>query len=143
MTDEPSSDVSERFRIEAQATLFGFPPATVQVSIRRRTLSWRVAGAARTMAGSLVITLVVVFVPPHAPWVIGALATGVFLARRRWRERFTLERVEGPCPKCGTPLRVKAGRLRVGHPMSCEVCHHESSLRIPESLLEERPSPAT
>ena len=143
MTGEPGFDSSERRTIEAQAALFGFPPATVQVSIRRRALSWRVARAARTMAGFVVVALVVVFVPPHAPWAIGALTTGVILARRRWRERFTLELVEGPCPKCGTPLTVKASRLRVPHPMSCEGCHHESSLRIPQGLLEEGPTPAT
>jgi hypothetical protein len=61
--------------------------------------------------------------------------TGAFLARRRWIERFTLEHVEGTCPKCGGALAVKPGRLRTPHPVSCEGCHHESSLAIGPGAL--------
>jgi hypothetical protein len=83
-----------------------------------------------------VIAPFVAIVPPHAPWAIGALATGVILARRRWLERFTLERVEGVCPKCGEPLAVKAARLRLPHLVACEGCHHQSELRFSEEVLE-------
>ena len=124
-----------RFTVEGEAVVFGFPDTPVELSVRRRALSWRAGGAARTAALFVVLAPLVAIVPPHAPWAIGALAAGGLLARRRWSERFTLERVEGPCPKCGAPLAVKAGRLELPHPVSCESCHHQTALRFPESAL--------
>lgn len=125
-----------RFTVEGEAVVFGFPNTPVEMSVRRRAVSWRAGGAARTLAVFVVAAPLVAIVPPHAPWAIGALATGVILARRRWSERFTLERVEGACPKCGEPLAVTSGRLKLPHPVSCEACHYETTLRFPESALE-------
>ena len=127
-----------RFTVEAEATVFGFPNTRVELSVRRRAVSWRAGGAARTLVAFVAVAPLVAIVPPHAPWAIGALAAGAILARRRWRERFTLERVEGACPKCGESLAVKSGRLRVPHPVSCEACHHQTSLTFPEDVLEPR-----
>jgi hypothetical protein len=129
----------ERFTVQAEALVFGFPSTPVTMSVRRRAASWRVGGAARTLALFVVVAPLVAIVPPHAPWAIGALVIGVILARRRWRERFTLERVEGSCPKCGAPLAVKASRLQLPHPVACESCHHQSALRVPPQQLEGSP----
>lgn len=125
-----------RFTVEGEATVFGFPPTPAALSVRRRPRSWRVGGAARTMVISAAIAPFAALVPPHAPWAIGALGTGMLLARRRLQERFTLERVEGTCPKCGVPLVVKAARLRRPHPVSCDSCHHQTALRFPAQSLE-------
>jgi hypothetical protein len=130
-----ADDDGDRFTVAAEAVVFGFPPTPVELSVRRRAVGWRAGGAARRLAIFVVIAPVVAIVPPHAPWAIGALATGVILARRRWSERFTLERVEGVCPKCGEPLAVKSGRLRVPHPVACEACHHQTALRFPAEAL--------
>ena len=116
-------------------TLFGFEATEAVASIQRRGRRWRVGGAARTMGIFLVIAPVAAIVPPHAPWGIGALAAGVILARRRMIERFTLIALEATCPKCGAPLRVKRTRLRTPHAISCEVCHHQSSLKFPPEAL--------
>lgn len=130
MAGEPAT-----LRVDAEAILFGFPSTKAVLTVRPRDASWRMGGAAATMAGFTVAAGVVAVVPPHAPWLLGALGTGVFLARRRWTERYTLERVSGTCPKCGGTFRVKRGRLRTPHPVSCERCHFESSLMIPTGAL--------
>ena len=130
------ADGSDRFNVAAEAVVFGFPNTAVELSVRRRAVGWRAGGAARTLALFVVIAPFVAIVPPHAPWAIGALATGVILARRRWSERFTLERAEGVCPKCGEALVVKSGRLRVPHPVACEACHHQTAIRFPEEALQ-------
>ena len=83
----------------------------------------------------LVIAPVAAIVPPHAPWGIGALAVGIILARRRMIERFTLIALEGTCPNCDEPLRVKRTRLRTPHPITCEGCHHQASLKVPAETL--------
>jgi hypothetical protein len=124
-------------RCEAQALLFGFPPAIVKVQIRARALGWRTARAAQILGLFLLITPIAALVPPHAPWGIGALITGVLLARKRWSERFTLEQVAGCCPKCSEELNVKPGRLKHPHPLSCDTCHHQSSLEVARVFLEQ------
>ena len=83
----------------------------------------------------VVIAPFVAIVPPHAPWGIGALAAGAIFARRRMIERFTLISLEGTCPKCEHPLRVKRARLRIPHPLTCEGCHHQASLKVPAEAL--------
>ena len=128
--------VGERsFVTDADVVLFGFPSSAARATIRPRARSWRVGGAARTLGISLVVAPIVALVPPHAPWPIGALAVGVILARRRLAENFTLEGLEGICPKCDRRLIVKTTRLRVPHPVPCEGCHHTVSLRLPEGVL--------
>jgi len=130
------SDTTGVVQIEAEAILFGFPSTSAVLSVRARSASWRATGAAVRLGGCTVLAGVVAIVPPHAPWIIGALGGGVVLARRRWIERCTLESVAGQCPKCGAALRVKAGRLRAPHPVPCEACHHETAIRIDASVLE-------
>jgi hypothetical protein len=125
-----------RVQVEGKASLFGFEPSRVVLRIRRRATSWRATGAAARMGGFTVLAGVVAIVPPHAPWLLGALFGGAFLARRRWIERYTLESVQGACPKCGGALDVKPGRLKAPHPVTCEACHHESSITFPLGALE-------
>jgi hypothetical protein len=134
VSDAPTGD--GRFTVEGETVLFGFPPTRAIMSIKRRPFSWRAGGAAGIMGVFLVVAPVVMIVPPHAPWAIGALASGGILARRRWIEHFTLERVQGTCPKCGAELHVKPGRLRTPHPITCEVCHHQGSIVAPERFLK-------
>jgi hypothetical protein len=122
-------------RIDARVTLFGFEATQAVASIQPRGTRWRLGGAARTMGIFLVIATVAAIVPPHAPWGIGALAAGVILARRRMIEHFTLIALEGTCPKCDEPLRVKRGRLRTPHGITCEGCHHQASLKLPPETL--------
>ena len=121
--------------VVAEAILFGFPPAPVQVTLLQRSRGWRVGGTVRTFGIAVVMAPFVALFPPHAIWPIGALIAGAVLARRRLNERFTLITLEGLCPKCGKALQVKRGRLRNPHPLPCDGCHHEGSLRFPEGTL--------
>jgi hypothetical protein len=84
----------------------------------------------------LLVAPVVVLIPPHVPWALGALATGGFLARRRWLERFTVLDVAGSCPRCGKPVKATRGRLRSPHPVLCESCHFEGSVEVPPEALD-------
>ena len=125
------------FEVDAEATLFGFEPTPAHARIAARSRAWRIGGAARTFGVFAVVAPFVAIIPPHAVWLIGALATGGFLARRRFIERFTLLSLDGTCPKCGAPLEIKSGRLKEPHPLPCETCHHESTLRVPAGTLRD------
>ncbi len=133
----PERDADGAWDVEGEVTLFGFDPTPARAKILPRSRGWRVGGAARTMALFVVVSPFVAVFPPHAVWLIGALLTGGFLARRRYVERFTLRELEGTCPRCGSPFRIKPGRLLVPHPLPCEGCHHESTIRFPQSVLEQ------
>lgn len=124
------------FQTTAEAALFGFDPSPARAEIVARSRGWRVGGAARIFAAFVVVAPFLAIFPPHAVWFIGALSAGGLLARRRYVERYTLVEVEARCPKCDAPLSVKPSRLRVPHPLPCDVCHHESSLRLPEGTLQ-------
>lgn len=132
----PSSTEPTAFEVEAHASLFGFPDTSLHVTMIRRSRGWRVGGAARTFGIAMLVAPVVALLPPHAIWPIGALMTGGVLARRRLHERFTLVTLEGPCPKCATPFNSKRGRLKEPHPLQCDVCHHESRLKLPPDVLD-------
>ena len=124
------------FTANAEASLFGFDPSPLRVTILPRSRGWRVGGAARTFGVFVVVAPFVAIFPPHAVWPIGALLTGGFLARRRYVERFTLTSLEGLCPKCGKGYSVKATRLRTPHALPCDGCHHESRLSLLDGTLQ-------
>lgn len=136
--DSPPPDDDRSFEVGGRAALFGFEDTPLAARIVARSRAWRVGGAVRTFAVFAVVAPLVAVFPPHAVWLIGALAVGAVLARRRYIERYTLVGVEGKCPKCGTPLSVKKGRLKRPHPLPCEGCNHEPSLRLPDDALERR-----
>jgi hypothetical protein len=122
-------------KVEGRAVLFGFQPTPVDVSILPRSRGWRAAGTAQVIGVSLVVAPIVAFVPPHAPWAIGALAAGAIFGRRRWQETHTLMELAGACPKCAAPFHLRPGRLRAPHPLQCEACHHVSALELPSAAL--------
>jgi hypothetical protein len=137
LSDE-SSSTEEVFETDAEAILFGFPPASLRVRLHRRSRSWRVWGAARIFGTSLLVTPVMALLPPHAIWPVGVLLTGAFLARRRLSEHFTLLELVGMCPKCDAQLHIRGGRLREAHTLPCDGCHHQSTLKVAAGLLESR-----
>jgi hypothetical protein len=111
--------------------LFGFPTTKAQVRVLPRTTAWRAGGAILFGVCSLLLAPLVGLVPPHAPWALGALGMGGFLALRRWRERFTILALEGLCPKCGGALGLREGTpLKAVISVPCEGCHHDARLVV-------------
>ena len=122
MADEPQSR-------SAQLVAFGTEPADARVVALERSTAWRAGGTAARLGATAVITPLVALLPPHAPWVAGALIGGVLLARRRWTERWTLMEFEGTCPKCEASIALKPGtRLLSPQPVTCESCHQSMML---------------
>lgn len=121
--------------VPGRVTLFGFDPRPATAALRPRPRSWRLAGTLRIGAATLVVAPIVGILPPHAPWALGALGAGIFLGRRRWNHRLTLESLDAECPKCGAHLTVRPGQLKNPHMVPCEGCHHEATLELsPEAL---------
>lgn len=130
MTDRNLDTVT---RLSPPATLetFGFPanPATVVLLARPR--SWRLTRAVLSLLISWGLAPVVIFVPPHLPWVLAAILTGPILAYRRLTERHTLRSVSGSCPKCGeTVLEETRTRLKLPYSITCPHCHQNLLLSV-------------
>lgn len=130
------SEGGTSFNATGEATLFGFDATSAAVRIQPRSSAWRIGGALGTFLGVVAVASPLVVFPPHAVWLLGGLGAGAFLGRRRYIERFTLLAATGTCPKCGDDFVLKKMRLQVPHPLPCDGCHHESTLRLPDGLLE-------
>lgn len=116
---------------EARFTLFGHPPTPVRIELLPRPLGWRIRRVVLALAVSLLLAPAVFVVPPHVPWALAALAGGIYFARRAWMERFTLEQLEGECPRCGGRIgSAGSERLRQPHTVPCDGCHHVCTLVI-------------
>jgi len=132
-TPDPVSphDLSPGVPVSARITLFGFDVVPADARIEARSTGWRARRAAIALAAGLLVAPVVGLVPPHAPWALGALGMGLFMARRWWAEAHTLHFLEGACPRCGEGVSLSSPvRLRHPHPISCPSCHYESALSV-------------
>lgn len=117
----------------ARVDLFGFDATRATLTLRARSRRWRLSRTLRVLAVTALAVPVVGLVPPHAPWVVGALGTGLILARRRWLHRLSVIGLQARCPRCGFELSLPEGvRLRDPHPVPCEGCHHQASLELAE-----------
>lgn len=135
--NDPSPDSDGTFTADAQVTLFGFDPTPARVDLLPRSRAWRLRGVIPVVLVTLVVAPVVGAIPPHAPWVLAVVGTGTFLARRRWKWRFTLETLQGACPRCGAPVEsTHPERFREPHTLTCDACHNDVVLKVPEEVLE-------
>lgn len=124
--------------LEVPGTLriFGHDDTVARLVVLRRGMAWRGLRAGGLLLAGLVAAPVVALIPPHAAWALAAVITGLVLGGRKWAERFTLLSLEGPCPRCGSTIRV-AGPTRLKNPdtVDCEGCHHGSTLTVPQESL--------
>ena len=141
-TAEPADRPGENGVVRAPAAelrVFGEVPTPAELTVYVRTRAWRLRGTITRVALTAVLAPVAFLVPPHAPWGVGALAGGLFLARRRWTERFTIESFAGTCPRCGRALTLaKGSRMLVPHSLPCHGCHHEVLLHPEIDRVEGR-----
>ena len=133
---EVSDSEEETIAAAGRIGLFGFEPVAASVTLFPRSLSWRTRRAVLFGVLGVAIAPVVALLPPHAVWLIGAVATGAYLAWRSFNTRYSVVALDGRCPKCNASLTLKAGiRLREPHPISCQDCSHELALTIDPGQL--------
>ncbi len=115
----------------AHTQLFGFKPTPARVEVIARPTSWRASHALVSLAIGWGLIPVVMFVPPHVPWVLAGFFGGIYFAIHYWRERYTLVALETTCPKCGSPLRQeKPTRLALPHRLHCDSCQQNPILEV-------------
>ncbi len=139
---DPDGAISPPAHIE----LFGFPRTPARIRVIPRSAGWRGGHAVGSLLLCWACIGLVMWVPPHFPWILTAFFLGIFFFLKYIRQRYTLEELEGRCPKCGAPLDIrKATRLGLPHRLHCTVCHQAPLLRAElelEQAHEERPAGA-
>jgi len=126
-----SEERSELIRVRGLLEAFGFASTETSVTVIARPASWRMTRAILTLLVAWGMAPLVFFIPPHFPWAIAALLGGVYFARRFSMERFTLVSLDGPCARCGTPVRQEPRtRLKRPHTLYCPACGQELLLRV-------------
>jgi len=131
------SPTPSQFVVSAEASLFGFASTPSTMTVLARSRRWRVTSALVSFTVAVSFAAPLVVFPPHAVWPLGGLAVGIFLAHRRYIERFTLLSATGQCPKCEQAFSIQKMRLRSPHPLPCDRCHHEITLRLPHGTLQD------
>jgi hypothetical protein len=116
--------------LTGELSAFGFETRRVTIDAIARPQSWRVTRA--LLAGGIAIGAapIVFVIPPHFPWLIGALVTGGVLARRRLTEHYTVVSMTGACPRCGESVSTEPGRLSGDRTVRCGSCGQDSRLSV-------------
>jgi hypothetical protein len=119
--------------VPARLVFAGGEWSEARARVIERTARWRRSGAMMQLAIWLLIP-VVVWIPPHFPWVLLVLGVGAMRALNRFREHRTLVSLRGPCPKCGTEQEFgELGRMKQPHTVHCAHCRWELRVDVPLS----------
>lgn len=73
----------------------------------------------------------VIWIPPHYPWVALFFAAGLYLSHRQWTGRYRVSYFAAICPRCGHPLSLGVDRsISLPHTLTCYGCHFEPRLEV-------------
>jgi hypothetical protein len=115
----------------ARLSLRGHEPRPALLEVEYRSPKTRITRALLTLLGFWLLAPLVAIIPPHIPWALLAFVAGIYLAVKQWTGEYVVQRFEGQCPRCETPLPLPPGtRIKLPHRMVCFQCHHEPLLQV-------------
>jgi predicted CXXCH cytochrome family protein len=121
-------------QLPARLTLFGCVATPVALSVEPRPRWERMLRAVLSLVAAAAFAPILMFIPPHAEWIVLSVATGIYWFRKNWIAEFVVGSFEGVCPKCHTPVNVKSGTtLRFPHGVVCYKCHEHPELEPGEA----------
>ncbi len=113
----------------ARLILPGRPAGTARTQLTHRSLQQRALQGLGAWLGLWALAPLVMFVPPHLPWVLAALVLGLYFGIRYWRGEYVVRAFDGACPNCGEPLELKKGsHIRIPYRIDCFNCHRSAQL---------------
>ena len=122
---------------EALVTLRAHRPAPAHVELAYRPLPGRLARAVAALVCCWGPIPLIAWIPPHYPWVLLAIAAGIYLSRRSFTGRYRVSYFAGICPRCGQPISLGLDRcISLPHTLTCYGCHFEPTLEVRFSAPE-------
>lgn len=116
--------------VPARLVFMGGKATEARARVVERSKAWRQSQVLRDLALLLLIP-VVVWIPPHFPWVLIVLFASVMRAFNHAREQRTLLSLRGACPKCGVEQDFKElGRMGSPHKVTCASCRWDSFVEV-------------
>ncbi|HEX7049298.1 MAG TPA: hypothetical protein VF188_03715 [Longimicrobiales bacterium] len=113
----------------AKLWLAGHPSTPARLEVIYQPKSTRVTNAILALVLSWLAIPIVVFIPPHFPWVLGAFGYGIFAAWKYGRGEYVVRSFAGECPRCHEELSIKPKtRLKTPYKLTCYKCHFEPVL---------------
>ena len=126
----------------ALVTLRAYRPAPARVELVYRPLPGRLLRAALCLGIFWGVIPLLIWVPPHYPWVVSAFVTGLYLAYGQWTGRYYVRAFAGICPRCGSALSLGVDHtIDLPHTLTCYRCHFEPMLEVRFSRIS-APAPA-
>ncbi|MEJ2186118.1 MAG: hypothetical protein P8Z36_09295 [Gemmatimonadota bacterium] len=120
----------------ASLILPGRPTGTARAQLTHRTLQQRALQGLGAWLGFWALAPLVMFVPPHLPWVLAALVLGLYFGIRYWRGEYVVRSFDGTCPNCGKPVELKTGsHIRMPYTIDCFNCHRSARLVLDGEAL--------
>jgi hypothetical protein len=120
-----------RLAPRAHLTLRAHRPSPARVELVYRPRVWRLAMTVAWIVvcwGSIPLLL---WVPPHYPWITLAFLAGAYFAHRSWNGRYSIRSFAGICPRCGSAMSLGVERtVDLPHTLTCFSCHFEPRLEV-------------
>ena len=129
---EESGALTATYEVPASLSAFGAPPQQVRVTVRLPTPGQRLARAAKGVGIFWAVAAGCVFLPGlHFVLVPTFVVLGLAAGAARLRDRRTVTRVHGPCPRCGCEQEFAFGnRLAATWALDCPACHTNLQLTV-------------
>ena len=115
----------------ALVTLRAYHPAPARVELVYLPMPGRILRALLCLGVFWGIIPLLIWVPPHYPWVVGSFVAGIYLAYRQWTGRYHVSAFAGICPRCGNALSLGIDHtIDLPHTLTCYHCHFEPLLEV-------------
>ncbi|HET7460991.1 MAG TPA: hypothetical protein VFJ82_07075 [Longimicrobium sp.] len=124
------TDLARVPEVPARLVFMGGASSEARARVIERSAAWRRSQALKDLL-LLLLVPVVVFIPPHIPWVLLVIGVALFRAFNHNREYATLLSLHGPCPKCGAEQDFsELGRMGNPHKVTCAHCKWDSYVEV-------------
>ncbi|MEX2571838.1 MAG: hypothetical protein WD737_11120 [Gemmatimonadota bacterium] len=133
---------ASHFAPPAHLSLRAHRSAPARVELVYRPASRRLFRTCLWLLVTWGMTPILLWIPPHYPWITLAVVAGALLSYREWTGRYWVQSFAGVCPRCGAPLALGLDRMiDLPHVLTCFTCHFEPRLEVQLAGQDERHFP--
>ena len=107
--------MAQPHEVGVRLTVKGGAPTSGTAKVLARSRGERAVRAMKG-AGLCLLALPLVVIPPHFPWLLGALTAALVMGIVRWRDADSLLELDAPCPSCMSMRKVISSAISSANP---------------------------